>query len=98
VRLKPIKRAARRRAVVEAAVAAYSQWQEECAAVRSAYRRWASASAVDEPLAFDAYKAALDREQHAATLYARLIRRAGRLVEIALAGQLAQVQTSSGTR
>ncbi|HEY2654328.1 MAG TPA: hypothetical protein VGI55_00975 [Solirubrobacteraceae bacterium] len=94
MRLKPIKRAARRRAVAEAAVAAYSQWREECAAVRSTYRRWASASAVDEPLAFIAYKAALDREQRAATLYARLIRRAGHVVEIGLA----QVQTSSGTR
>jgi hypothetical protein len=95
MRLKPIKRAARRRAAVEAAVAAYSQWRGECAAVRRAYRRWASASAVDEPLAFNAYAAALDREQRAATLYARLMRRAGHLVEIGLAHQLAQVQNSS---
>lgn len=92
MRLKPTKRAARRSTVAEAAVAAYSQWREECAAVGST--RWASASAVDEPLAFDAYNAALDREQRAATLYARLMGRAGHLVEIALA----QVQTSSETR
>jgi hypothetical protein len=98
MRLELITRAARRRAVVDAAVAAHSQWRQECSAVRSTYRQWARASAMNEPLAFDAYKAALDREEGAATLYARLIRRAGRLGEIDLAQQVAQIETSSGTR
>jgi hypothetical protein len=52
---------------------------------------------VDEPLAFGDYKAALDREQRAATLYARLTRRAGHVVEIGLAHRLAQIETSYGT-
>lgn len=40
-----IWRAARRRARVDAAVAAYRQWHSECDAVRAAYRVWVAASA-----------------------------------------------------
>ena len=40
MRLKRPKRSARQRALVESAVAAYTQWRGECAAVRNAYRRW----------------------------------------------------------
>lgn len=98
MRLKPIRRSARQRALVDAAVAAYTQWRGECAAVRNAYRMWKSASAFDRPLAFDAYNAALDREEGAAKRYARLMRRAGRLTEPGLARQLAQIQISSGAR
>jgi hypothetical protein len=98
VTLKPIRRSARQRALVDAAVVTYTQWRRECAAVRNAYRRWKSASAFDRPLAFEAYKAALDREARAARLYARLTRRAGQLAETGLAHQLAQIQISSGAR
>jgi hypothetical protein len=98
MRLKPIGRSARQRALVDAAVVAYTQWRRECAAVRNAYRRWKSASAFDRPLAFDAHKAALDREEDAAKLYGRLMRRAGHLAEAGLARQLAQIHTSPGAR
>jgi hypothetical protein len=84
--------------VLDATVAAYSDWRRECAAVRNAYRSWASARAVDKPLAFVAYNAALDREEGAAKLYARLLRRAGHVTETGLAHQLAQIQISSGRR
>jgi hypothetical protein len=83
-----IRRRARRRAVVDAAVAAYAQWRVECAAVRSAYRTWTAASASAGSVAFEAYHAALDREERAARIYARVTRRAGRLAETALAYQL----------
>ena len=98
MRLKPIMRSARQRALVDAAVIAYTQWRWECAAVRNAYRRWKSVSAFDRPRAFDAYKATLDREEGAAKLYARLMTRAGHLAEAGLAHQLAQIQISSGAR
>jgi hypothetical protein len=98
MRLKPIRRSARQRALVDAAVVAYTQWRWECAAVRNAYRQWKSAGAFDRPLAFVAYNAALDREEGAAKLYARLMRRAGHLAEAGLARQLAQIQISSGAR
>lgn len=59
--------AARRRARVDAAVAAYTQWRSERDAVRAAYRVWSAACAFGEPLAFETYQSALDREERAAT-------------------------------
>ena len=93
-----IGRAARRRARVDAAVAAYRQWHSERDAVRAAYRVWVAASAFAEPLAFEAYKSALDREERAATTYARLMRRVRHLTEIGLAHQLALIQAPPGAR
>ena len=98
MRLKPIRRSVRQRAAVDAMVAAYSDWRRECASVRNAYRSWASARAVDKSLAFVAYNAALDREERAAKLFARLLRRSGQVAEIGLAHQLAQIQVTSGVR
>ena len=87
-----IWRAARRRARVDAAVAAYRQWHSECDAVRAAYRVWVAASAFAEPLAFEAYQSALDREERAAKTYAGLMRRVRHLTETGLAHQLALIQ------
>ena len=98
MRLNPLTRSARRRAVVHAAIDDYGQWRTECAAVRNAYRRWASASAAHEPLAFHAYRAALDREERAATLCAGLMRHAGQRAEIGLARQLAEIQNGAAGR
>jgi hypothetical protein len=67
--------ATRRRARVDAAVAAYTQWRSERDAVRAAYRVWSAAGALGEPLAFAAYQSALDREERAATTYAGLMSR-----------------------
>jgi hypothetical protein len=91
-----IWRAARRRARVDAAVAAYRQWHSERDAVRAAYRVWLAASAFAEPLAFEAYQSALDREERAATTYARLMRRVRHLTETGLAHQLALIQVPLG--
>lgn len=96
MRLKRLTRSARQRALVDGAVAAYTQWREECAAVRSAYRRWIGARAVDRPFAFADYNAALDREERAARRYARLMGRARDLRETGLAHQLVQIQIGSG--
>ena len=84
--------AARRRARVDAAVAAYTQWRSECDAVRAAYRVWSAAGAFGEPLAFETYQSALDREERAATTYASLMSRVGHLAETGLAHQLARMQ------
>jgi hypothetical protein len=51
-----IRRAARRRARVDATVTAYRQWHSERDAVRAAYRVWGAASPIAEPLAFEAYR------------------------------------------
>jgi hypothetical protein len=47
----------------------YIDWREECAAVSGAYRLWQRAERGDEAMAFAAYHAALDREEHAAGLF-----------------------------
>jgi hypothetical protein len=91
-----IWRAARRRARVDAAVAAYRQWHYERDAVRAAYRAWVTASAFAEPLAFAAYQAALDREERAAKTYTGLMRRVRHLAETGLAHQLALIQAPAG--
>jgi hypothetical protein len=95
MRLKLIRRSARRRALVDAAVSAYAQWRGECAAVRVAYRRWVAAGAGDNAFAFYAYNDALDREEHAAKRYARLISRAGGISETGLWHQLARIEIGS---
>lgn len=76
-----ITRTARQRALLDAAMGAYGEWRAECVEVRNAYRRWKGARAGEEPPAFTAYTAALDREEHAAKRYARVMRRAGHPLE-----------------
>jgi hypothetical protein len=47
----------------------YARWREECTGVRLAYERWRDSEPDVEPLAYAAYLAALDREDHAAADY-----------------------------
>jgi hypothetical protein len=89
--LRLIKPSVRRRALVDAALTAYHEWASECASVRNAYRRWVAAGAMEEPFAFDAYKAALDREENAARHYARVLRRARHLTDTGLVLELARI-------
>ena len=56
--------------LVDEAVLAYAQWREESGIVWGAYRRWASAAIEDARGAHAAYRAALDREEAAAQVYA----------------------------
>jgi hypothetical protein len=51
----------------------YVTWREESAAVESAYRCWRGAAPDARTAAFDDYFAALDREEHAASEYRRLV-------------------------
>ena len=57
------------------ALEAYVEWREECTGVWDAYARWVRATAVDAPLAFWAYGAAVDREECASHAYANLMKR-----------------------
>jgi hypothetical protein len=47
----------------------YLCWREESAAVEGAYRQWRGAKRRDRAVAFAAYRAALDREEHAARVF-----------------------------
>jgi hypothetical protein len=47
----------------------YLCWREESAAVEDAYERWRGVTQRDRTVAFAAYRAALDREEHAARVF-----------------------------
>jgi hypothetical protein len=47
----------------------YLEWREQCIALRKAYEGWSVQSGDDRRLAFEAYKAALDMEEHASRVY-----------------------------
>ena len=81
---------------MDLAVDAYVSWREECRAVRDAYLAWRHAPAAEAAVAFDAYKAGLDREEVAADVYAELVSRVGHLAEIGLARQLAYLSSVPG--
>lgn len=81
---------------VDLALGAYMAWREECAAVRAAYLTWRRAGAAEAAPAFDAYAAALDREELAATRYADLARRVAHVPEFGLARQLSNPAAAPG--
>jgi hypothetical protein len=58
---------------------AYVAWHEACLLVNDAYRSWSSAAGPELTAAFGWYVTALDREERAAEIYARLVRRVGAL-------------------
>ena len=62
---------------------AYAEWRDESEAVWDAYDRWASAAHADAALAFGAYRAALEREEHASDVYAALMTRSPSGAQIA---------------
>jgi hypothetical protein len=47
----------------------YLCWRDESAAVESAYELWRGTRRRDRTVAFAAYRAALDREEHAARVF-----------------------------
>ena len=96
MKLRSFTRAGRRRAEIDAVVAAYSAWRRECAGVRAAYGRWTRAAKRDACSAFAAYRVALDGEERAAAIYARLLPRAKRRPELDVARQLAQLPVPFG--
>ena len=56
----------------------YVSWREHCAAVRGAYQCWDRSDRAEGALAYAAYVAALDGEEHAAGAYAAQIERLSR--------------------
>ena len=58
---------------VDAAMDGYVGWREACALVHHAYDGWRNAAREEARLAFGSYMSALDREERASQIYARLI-------------------------
>jgi hypothetical protein len=67
-----------RQRLVDKLVEAYVTWREACAWVNEAYHSWARDPGPGGTLAFGVYVAALDAEEQAADVYARLVVRATR--------------------
>ncbi len=84
MRVNPFNFRSQKRRMADHAVLAYVEWRAQCTAVWVAYRRWMDVGGADAALAYTAYEAALDREEAAARIYARLMRRVGHLVETGL--------------
>jgi hypothetical protein len=59
--------------MIDEAVRAYIDWRDQSEVVWDAYDHWASRAHPDNALAFGAYRAALEREEHACRVYATLI-------------------------
>lgn len=60
-------------AALDALLDGYVTWRERSAAVGASYQRWTSSGPEERELAFQAYLAALDREEESAAVYQRLI-------------------------
>jgi hypothetical protein len=67
--------------LMDEAVLAYVAWRQESATVWAAYGHWSSAATDEAIRAHAAYNAALDREETAAHVYARLVGRVSELLE-----------------
>jgi hypothetical protein len=63
------------RLLIDDAFDAYLEWRDESAEVWHAYKRWNGAPAREARRKFWAYRAALEREEHAARVYGRLVSR-----------------------
>jgi len=62
----PLKR---RSASAEEFIESYVCWREACEDVRTAYRRWTNCKQGERGLGFAAYRAALEREEHASSVH-----------------------------
>ena len=70
------RRGADRLDLLDATMESYVNWRDESRAVAESYRTWSLAVGRERDAAFDRYVAALDREEHAACSYGRLVDRA----------------------
>ena len=59
--------------IIDAVMDGYVNWREESAAVEDGLSHWRRASPDQRTVAFEDYFAALDREEHAASEYRRLV-------------------------
>jgi hypothetical protein len=59
--------------LLDATLESYMNWRDKSRAVAESYRSWSVAVGSERDVAFDRYVAALDREEHAACGYRRLL-------------------------
>jgi hypothetical protein len=61
----------RRSALADAFVDSWVSWREASEDVRTAYRLWSECAWPERALAFTGYRAAVEREEHAASVHSR---------------------------
>jgi hypothetical protein len=64
---------------IDALLELYVSWREECHVVRQAYQWWVDSARERRDLAYAGYLAALEREEHAARVYAQQIEHVTRI-------------------
>jgi hypothetical protein len=62
-----------RLALLDTVMDSYLDWREETRTVQESYRQWQAAGREERGDAFDRYVRALDREEHAAHGYRRVV-------------------------
>ena len=67
--------ATQRSALADAFVDSWVSWREASEDVRTAYRWWNESAGRHRGLAFERYRVALDREQHAASIHSHWAQR-----------------------
>lgn len=70
-----------RERLLDEALERYLDWRAESEAVDVAYRVWSAAPSAEGAISFTAYRAALDREERAATVYSGVIERAAAVMD-----------------
>jgi hypothetical protein len=65
--------------LVDEFLESYLRWREACEDVRDSYRRWAECEQHQRGLGFAIYRAALEREEHAANVHSDSAERLGAL-------------------
>jgi len=80
IRIPPTRFGTKRDQLVDMAIDCYIDWREQSGTAMAAYERWTSAPSSQRALAFVAYQAALDQEEHAARHYAGAIEAVERML------------------
>jgi hypothetical protein len=85
--------------LVDMLVEAYVDWREACVRVNDTYSDWISETVLGYRLASARYVAALDAEQHAADVYAGLVRRFRKLAssDARQAGEISRPMRGRGS-
>jgi hypothetical protein len=63
--------------LIDEMVDSYVDWREQCNALAETHECWSNGSIANRKLAFEAYRAALDLEEHASLIYAERVSRLG---------------------
>ena|SRR5436189_5761419 len=96
MRLRSTEQPVQQRQRVVAAFHAYLLWMDERDAVRDTYKRWARGWPGGAPLAFGAYRAALDGEEHASHVYEAIVRQIPTSASAAAQGASPHASTQKG--